>query len=344
VHLTEVLLDGRQLSRDAQLVLPREKNRLELHFSALSFRDPGLLRYRIRTGSQLGDPEPLGQPSVRLAELAPGDHSVEVTASLDGASWSPDPARFAFRVAYPWYLQAWFLALSVALVGGAVYLVHRARIASLMRLERQRARIAMDLHDEMGSGLGSIGILAGLAAGDRLADDRRRAVSAQIAETAGELGTALDEIVWSLRPGTDTIEALATELAERGRRLFPDGRATFRTVFPDRWPLVRLEPAVRRNLQRIAVEAMHNAARHAGARAVTLVLEPMGRRWRLMVQDDGSGLPPGAENGASGLGLRGIRERAEQIGAAVEWLCPPGGGTALTLEFDPQFGARGARA
>jgi signal transduction histidine kinase len=266
-------------------------------------------------------------------------HFVDVAASLDGASWSSGTARLALRVSPPWYLQAWFLALSATVVAGAVYGVHRVRVASLMRLERQRARIAMDLHDEMGSGLGSIGILAGLAAGNRLDEDRRRDVSDQIARTAGELGAALDEIVWSLRRESGSLESLAAELSARGRRLFPDGREAFSTIFPQRWPDVRLEPAVRRNLQRIAVEAMHNAARHARARSVTLAIEPAGRRWRLRVEDDGEGLSAGVEGTGNGLGLRGIRERAGQIGAAVEWRTPPGGGTELTVEFDPHADA-----
>jgi signal transduction histidine kinase len=193
----------------------------------------------------------------------------------------------------------------------------------------------MDLHDEMGSGLGSIGILAELAAGNRVDEERRRTLSMRIAETAGELGSALDEIVWSLRPGAGTIQELAAELAERGRDLFPDGKASFQALFPAAWPLVRLSPAVRRNLQRIAVEAMHNAARHSGAGSVTLGLAPHGRRWRLWVADDGKGMPPEAEISGNGLGLSGMRRRAEEIGAALALESAPGGGTTVTLEFDP---------
>jgi signal transduction histidine kinase len=237
-------------------------------------------------------------------------------------------------------LQAWFLALSALLLAAGIYAVHRARVESLLRLERQRERIARDLHDEMGSALGSVGILAELASGDRLDESRRRAVFAQIAETVSELGSTLDDIVWSLAQGARKVDSLAAELASRGRRLFPDGTSAFRTEFPQTWPDVSLSPAVFRNVLRIAVEALHNAARHSGARSVNLALEPLGRRWRLRVEDDGNGLPADPAEAGTGLGLGGMRRRAEEIGAEITWESPPGGGTAVTLEFDPDAGRR----
>ncbi len=335
VELAEMLVDGRHLAPEGSLSLPYHRNRLELRFSALSYRAPGLLKYRIRTGRDQGWSDPVETPFIQMVDLPPGDHRVEVAASLDNVHWSPAPAVLDLEVGRPWFMQAWFLALSTTLLAAAAYGVHRARVASVLRLERQRARIARDLHDEMGSGLGSIGILAELASGDRLEDGKRRALSAQIAETVGELGATLDDIVWSLRPGSQGLDSLAAELAVRGKRLFPDGKAAFRTAFPEDWPDVQLSPDVRRNVQRIAVEALHNAARHSMARSVTLALEPHGRRWRLHVQDDGNGLPADAAVAGNGLGLAGMRARAQEIGAAITWESPPGGGTVVRLEFDP---------
>jgi len=335
VALAEMLVDGSHLAPASALTLPFHRNRLELHFSALSYRDPGSLRYRIRTGGDRAWSDPVGSSFIRFADLSPGPHRVEVAASLDARRWSPAPAVLDLSIGRPWFLQMWFLGLVTLLAAAAVYVVHRARVASVLRLERQRAGIARDLHDELGSGLGSIGILAELASDDRLEEGRRRALSAQIAETVGELGATLDDIVWSLRRANPRLDALADELAARGQRLFPDGKAAFRTDFPGQWPEVALSPGVRRGVQRIAAEAMHNAARHAGARSVVLGLEPRGRRWRLSVRDDGGGLPRGAGEGDDGLGLVGMRERAAEIDAAIAWESPPGGGTLVVLDFDP---------
>jgi signal transduction histidine kinase/ligand-binding sensor domain-containing protein len=334
VELAELLVDGRPLAHTSSLRLAHDRNRLELHFSALSFRDPGLIRYRMRSRGHEAWSDPLRSPFVRFADLAPGPHRLEVAASLDRTNWSPAPAVLEFEVDPPWFAQPWALALFGSLAAAAVYAAHRARVSSLLRLERQRSRIARDLHDEMGSGLGSVGILAEVAAGDGIDEQRRRALCAQVAETAGELGTALDDIVWSLRSGAATLATLAAELAAQGRRLFPEGRAAFHASFPEPWPDVRLSPPAGRNVQRIAIEALHNAARHAAAHSVTLSLEPLGRRWRLRVRDDGNGLPSAAAPPGNG-GMSGMRKRAAQIGAELTWEPADGCGTVVTLDFDP---------
>jgi signal transduction histidine kinase len=233
----------------------------------------------------------------------------------------------------PWYLQWWALVLFALATAAMLWGGYRARVAYLLGLERQRTRIAMDLHDEMGSGLGSIGILAGVLANNGRADETR-AVARTMSQTAEELGAALSDIVWSLDPRASTLEELAGRLAEHGERLFSAAGVDFTIRFPTRWPAVRLSLPLRRDVLLIGYEALYNAARHARARQVTLALEPKGRQWQLSVQDDGVGLPEGALAGASvGRGLRSMRRRAEEIGAELQWRAAPGGGTLVALVF-----------
>jgi signal transduction histidine kinase len=218
-----------------------------------------------------------------------------------------------------------------------LYAAYRARVGMLTRLERQRARIAMDLHDEMGSGLGSIGILSGLAAQENLEGVQRKDLAQKISVTAGELGNSLAEIVWALRPGAATLEGLAYHIAERGGRLFPSDEPFLKTSFPERWPGIEVSLAVRRNLILIASEALHNAARHAHAKQVTFGMVPLkGRYWRLWVADDGTGIAGnGSSANGSGVGLSSMQKRADEIGAKISWTSNNGAGTLVAVEFDP---------
>jgi hypothetical protein len=317
-------------------MLPYRRNRLEMRFAALSYRDRNLIRTQIRLRPDAAWLESSGL-SVRFVDLAPGRYAPEIRASLDGIDWSHAPAAFAFQVHRPWYLQLWALGLFALGAAAALYTIYRVRIAFLLRLERQRTRIAMDLHDEMGSGLGSIGILAGLAADSSLDDTSRRHLSDKIAQAASELGSSLTDIVWSLREGSETLEALAIRLAERGTRLFPDSVPEFRTRFPASWPPGRLPLEIRRNLQLIGSEALHNAARHAKPERVVLGLEQEGRLWRLWVEDDGAGLPGALASGKGrGHGLRNMRERARQIDAELSIRASDAGGTRVEVRFHPQ--------
>jgi len=277
---------------------------------------------------------PAGSGVFRFPDLAVGSHTVEVRASLDGRTWTANPARLNVEILPPWYRRGWALGAFALAMASVLYFAHRLRLAFLLRLERQRTRIAMDLHDEIGSGLASINILAGLAA-DRTPHGSQADLVNEISDTAADLGASLGEIVWSLRSRSTTLDALVSHLTERAVKLFPAGTAAFSMAIPDALPAVTLSLSVRWNVALIAMEALHNAARHAEAAHVVLGLEPEGRRWRLWVEDDGRGLEAGTARG-SGLGIENMKRRAMEIGGDLVMARNESGGCIVTLVFDPQ--------
>jgi signal transduction histidine kinase len=334
VELVEARVGGRAIPLGEPLRLPFRRNDLSLRFTALSFRDPSHLRFQARLlpgGSWMETREPV----FNAVDVSSGRHALEVRASLDGMHWSPSPARLDFAVSRPWYLEPWALAVFVLGAAVLVFAAHRLRVAMLLRLERQRLRIAMDLHDEMGSGLGSIGILAGMAAEAPLEDGARRRLAGEIASLSSDLGSTLSEIVRSLRDGPDTLDRWATQLVERAQRLVPGPQPELRLVFPSAVPGTGLAPEVRRELMLSAVEALHNAVRHAHATVVTLGLEPDGGGWRLWVEDDGCGLPPDAFTRSGSFGLGNMRHRLDSVHGSVEWRPREGGGTHVEMRFEP---------
>jgi signal transduction histidine kinase len=326
--------------------LRQGRNRLDLDFAALSFRDPAAVRHQIRVRPDEPWSESRGRPAFRLVDLGPGAYSVEYRASLDGREWSAVPIRVGFDVQPHWYRTWWFVTFSLLVAAALAWVVYRARVGFLLRLERQRTRIALDLHDEVGSGLASVGILSGVLASDVLDARERRHAAAEIATAAEELGHALSDIVWSLDTRAATLSELASRLAEHGSRLFADGDTAFVTRLPDHWPAEQADVAVRRNVLLIGLEALHNAARHARARTVVLSLARHGIEWELCVRDDGAGIDPdrlptatasrlngGRHAGGSGHGLPGMRRRAAEIGARLAIRSDRDGGTIICLRF-----------
>jgi signal transduction histidine kinase/ligand-binding sensor domain-containing protein len=332
VVVVDARVDDQRIRLGEELELPHERNRLELRFAALSYRDPSYVSYQVRLSES--DPWVMtSEAAFRWVSLPAGRYRAEVRASLDGETWSPGPAAFSFRVAPPWYSRPWAIALYAATVALLLYAVHRFRVAHLLRLERQRTRIAMDLHDEIGSGLGSIGILSGMLSSDGIADRDREEMARQIAGTAQELGSGLSHIVWALDPKSRTLEEIGARLAEHGRRLFADVGTELTTRFPTTWPPVRPSPLVRRNVLLIGLEALHNVARHAGARKVELgLMETQNGIWELTVTDDGRGFSADPES-TGGLGLRSMQRRAKEMGSELHWSTPPYGGTKVKLVF-----------
>ena len=333
VKLAGLIMNGERVDLRSLAQVPPGHNQLEIQFAALSYRDRGLLKYqyRLHPNDEWTDSSS-NLPVFRFFDLPPGTYTAEVRASLDGVNWSAETARINFGVMPHWYVRWWAISLFTLALSLALYAAHRTRVAGLLRLERQRTRIAMDLHDEIGSGLGSIGILSSVAT-STVDVSQRQELTRQIADTASELGSSLTDIVWSLRKESATLEGLAYHLTRRAGNLFSNG-ASFTTKFPDVWEDVSLSLTTRRNVLLIALEAIHNAARHSNAERVVLGIAPVGKRWKLWVDDDGCGLPDDSEkSNGGGMGLTSMRQRADEIGAEISWTSKNGRGTVVSLEF-----------
>lgn len=335
VAITALRADQTELPIQGDFTLPYQSNRLEVRASAFSYRDPARIRYRYRLRDRDDWSESVSDPVFRFYNLAPGDYSLSVAASLSGADWTSITTSVPFRVLRPWYLHPLFFACLIAVAAATGWWLYRLRVTRLLSLERQRARIAMDLHDAIGSGLGSIGLLAGVGARASSAPEQRQVLSDQIAKIAAELGMSLSEIVWSLRPGSEQLSNLASYLKERAHLLFDPSRVRFETVFPENWPDLALSLPMQRNLMAIALEALGNAARHARPTRIELGIQPRQRGWLLWVDDDGLGLAAGVNPG-TGMGLDNMRRRAQEIGGEIE-IGPGSGnsGTRVQISFDP---------
>ncbi len=311
-----IAVDSQELAPEQKIELAPDARRLELEFAALSFRDRNLLRFRSRLGGQ-GDWSSTTRSAVlQFAALEPGDYRAEMSASLDGEHWSDTPAAMEFRVLPPWYRTWWarivFLFVALALASW----LYRLRIAALLRVERERTRIAMDLHDELGAGLGSIGMLAGVAVRDGLAVGEQRRLLDEIANVSGLLGSGLRSLVWSLRSGRAGLAELGAQIADHARRLFPGERPCLSVQLPQHPSDAPLPPELRRHVLLLALEALHNISRHADASQVVVVLSDHTEgSFSLSIADDGRGFDMRAES--AGVGLESMQRRAAAINARL---------------------------
>ncbi|MEU8617361.1 histidine kinase [Streptomyces sp. NPDC048623] len=198
----------------------------------------------------------------------------------------------------------------------------------LLAQEAERRRVARELHDEVGQTLTAVLLqFKGLA--DRVPEELREDV-VTAKETVRDSLDEVRRIARRLRPGVledlglaSALRALALEFAAPGVTVTHrvDGH------------LPALGEQAELGLYRVAQEAMTNAARHSGARAIHLELHQIGEcAVELLVRDDGRGLRPGT---AESAGLQGMRERALLLGATLTLTSPPtsdgAGGTAVRL-------------
>jgi signal transduction histidine kinase/ligand-binding sensor domain-containing protein len=338
VFVTGFRADGRDLPTAERQALPATTRRIEVSWAAPAFRDPASLRYQVRADST-GDWVPTRERSFRFVDLGPGDYRIEVRASLDGETWSAAAADVRFAIRSPLWQRPTFWAAMLAVGTIGVLLMQWLRTRQQVRLERQRTDIAMNLHDELGAGLGSIGLLADLAADETMEPGESRQVVTRVGEISRGLSRSLSDIVWTLRPASVDLPGFALFLRQRASDLLSAGEAKVEFDFPDPVPPVRVELAVRRQIHAIASEALHNAAKHAGASKVSVGLRSEGDTWVLGITDDGVGFDDDGE--PMGLGLASMNKRASSIGATLTIGVGEQGGCRVELGFTPRAGEQG---
>ncbi|MEI8042299.1 MAG: two-component regulator propeller domain-containing protein, partial [Verrucomicrobiota bacterium] len=307
----------------------------------LSAPDKGRFRYRLVRHETAWIERPWNIRTVHYSKLPPGDYQFQVEACNEDGVWSASPAALAVRVLPPFWRTWWFIAISSAcLLGLVVGSVHYVSTQKLQRqlaglrqqeaLERERARIARDIHDQVGANLTQVSLLGELVESDKDHPEEIEAHARQISQTALETTRALDEIVWTVNPSNDTLDGLVNYVCKYAQEYLALASLRYRLEVPPQLPNTPISPELRHNVFLAAKEAVNNVVKHSGATSAWLRLRLDPDRFTLEIEDNGRGLPEGAANKGRN-GLRNMRKRLEDIGG--EFSIAPGaeGGTRVRL-------------
>jgi two-component system, NarL family, sensor kinase len=209
----------------------------------------------------------------------------------------------------------------------ATHALQRSREQLVAALEGERRRIRRDLHDGLGPALAAVSLGLGAARNMRgsdpsAADALLQRLEAEIADVVADLRRLVD----GLRPPQLDDLGLQGALEERAAALSSPGLQIDVRVegsLPD------LPVASEAAAYRIANEAMTNAVHHSGGQRCTVRLSASDVL-SLEVEDDGTGLPP---DDHAGLGLRSMRERADEVGGTWRIAAAPTGGTRVVASL-----------
>ena len=320
------------------------KWRFEFRYTGLSFSAPEQVRFRYRLEPL--DPDWVEAGTRRAAfygYLPPGDYRFHVTACNSAGVWNEIGATLALTVLPHFWQTWWFIGLGllglVVSVGGGVRVAEKAKLHRRLKhlederaLERERARIAQDLHDDLGSSLTRISLLSDLIKADKDHAGQVETHAQKIGQSADQTVRALEEIVWALRPGSDSLQSLVEYIAHFANELFEDDRAHCRLDLPDDLPARSLPPELRHNAFLVIKEALTNARKHASAKEVRVEVKATAHSLEILVQDDGQGFDPQASpTRGKHHGLGNMRQRAEAMGAALAIESTRAKGTTVRL-------------
>jgi ligand-binding sensor domain-containing protein/signal transduction histidine kinase len=342
VVLEETMVDG--VPNGAQsLRLGPGKHRLEFRYTGLDFDAPERVRFRYRLEGLDSDWVEAGSSrSVSFPYVPDGKYRFEVIAGNREGNWNVAGASVSIEVK-PYLWQTWWFRVPASLgllgvIALAARLVEKRKLQRRVeQLERERAlafereRIARDLHDDLGSSLARISLLSGLLKGDRDNPNQIESHALKISQSADQTVRALEEIVWAVRPGSDSLQSLVEYIAHFANELFESGGIRCRLDLPPDLPARPLPPEVRHNAFLVVKEALTNALKHAEAQEVCIRAQATVEALEIMVQDDGIGFDTKGKSRGQGLG--NMRRRAQALGEHVTIESCPGKGTTVRLKL-----------
>ncbi|HEV3415195.1 MAG TPA: two-component regulator propeller domain-containing protein [Pirellulales bacterium] len=338
--------------------LPPDYHRLEFDFTALTFSSPESARFRYRLDDFDEDWNETTDPRRAIYPRLPaGNYRFRVMACNADGIWNEQGASTSVAVA-PFVWQTWWFRAAAALASAATLLLSvryvafrrlRRRLEALEQrtaLDRERARIARDIHDDLGHGLTQIVLLSDLTMLEQLPADELDSQLRQIAATARQGIKSLDETVWAINPRNDTLPDVIDYLGQFAVQSVRSAGIHCRLDLPDHPPALPVPAEVRHSLFLAVKEAVNNVLRHAGASNVALTIALCGEEITITVADDGRGFDSAnghaGQNGEAGQdGLRNMKQRMLDIGGKFQVQSTPGMGTRISLNFSVARPKRG---
>jgi signal transduction histidine kinase len=205
--------------------------------------------------------------------------------------------------------------------------------------ENERARIARDLHDELGQQLTSLRLQLSQVGRELPKRSKARTVLSATEREAERIDSQVSFLAWMLRPGTIEDQGL-TKALRRYVREWSRNFGIEAEFIGGRPPRKRLVPEIEVNVYRIAQECLNNIAKYAKATKVAVLLNKNEKEVRLIVEDNGTGFDAERLNtpaGAGGLGIRGMRERAQLLEGTFQIESSPDTGTTVYVRVPTVF-------
>lgn len=336
--------------RQQPLQISPGHERFEFRYTALSFTDPEKVRFKYQLEGLEKNWVDAGQKrSAVYSYLPPGKYTFHVTACNNNGLWNETgDAQVIVILPYFWQRTSFQVAagiLAATAVGAlARYFTrrrYRRKLAAVEReraLERERARIAKDIHDDLGSSLTRITMLSESARREAALPEEKSNYLQTIYETSRELTRSMDEIVWAVNPRHDTLSSLATYLLRHAQEFLGPASIRLRSEIPLELPTIMIPSEVRHNVFLAYKEALHNVVKHARASAVNVSLALSENFMEIGVADDGVGFVPktilaesisGVDRLAGGNGLENMKKRLEQIHGECRIQSTAGQGTKV---------------
>ena len=286
------------------------------------------------------------QAVARYPKIKSGSYELRVQGSNSDGVWNPGYKSIFVKIEPPFWERAWFILLCVLAIGLLSWLVVKAYVANRLRiknlkireqrleidrqiaLQKERSRIARDMHDDLGTGLTQIRQTI-LNAKREKTLSKIKSYLVQMEDYAISLIENMQGIIWAMDGGQSSLEELIAYIRRYFSDLLSKEELAYKIEAPDNWPDILVPTEVKRSVFLAVKEAGHNILKHSQATEIQMAFN--WTHWLMItIEDNGVGLNVN-QSKSKGNGLKNMRSRMEEIGGNFFLENSDSGGLKLTF-------------
>ena len=267
--------------------------------------------------------------------------SAVIEGKINSAPWKPWPYAVVSMppiqpIELRFWQTPWFQVAMLTLLGAtmlcSLWLMTQLAAQSKARrfLEVERARIARDIHDDLGAQLTQLVLQGEVAQSEQPSESPARAQFDQLCERARDISRAMGEIVWAINSRRDTVRDFAAYVCKYAASFLSNTSIRCRLDVEPEIPEIPFDLPTRRNLFLAVKEALNNAAKHSGADELFVRVRCLGERVIVIVEDNGRGFDS-QQCSRAGNGLDNMVQRMNQTGGICSIISQPGAGCVATF-------------
>jgi ligand-binding sensor domain-containing protein/two-component sensor histidine kinase len=336
-----------------KLVLTHDRNFLKFYLSSNCFSNNEQVTYLFQlAGIDEAWRSNGNDPFVSYTNLPPGKFEFRFKA-INSDGLESDIHTIPLIIVPPFYKTIYFYLIVAFTLLAGVYAFYKYRISQILKIQEVRNKIARDLHDDIGSTVGSISLFSQVASVKLMQDKPEdiKTILEKIKTSSREIVDKTSDAVWAVKATNDTLKNLVYRMESHAASLLGAAGIQFNIDYDQSADETKLEMTMRKNLFYIYKEALYNLIKYAGCSAVNIIIKKTANKLELTIADNGSGFyhsPYGQEVSMSdpvlqgerlynGNGIKNMQARAEEIGGKLKIDTAPGKGTSIriTVKISP---------
>lgn len=322
--IEEMKVNGKIISQfTSPLRLKYFQRNISFSVAAPTFIDEKQIKYSyLLSGSGANEwSDTTAIADIPLLNLSPGNYSLRVKAFFSSTAYATKEIEFSFAILPPWWQTWWFRLIAGLLIIGlliiAIRFYYRGKLEKQkvilekqQAVEKERTRIATDMHDDLGAGLSKIRFLSETVQRN-ISEEAHQPNLKNIASSSVELVDKFNEIIWAMNEKNNSLEDLVYYMRSYTAKYCTENGLEYKIIIPEHIPSMMISGEMRRHIFLTVKECLHNVVKHAEAKNVWLGVQ-LDDFITITVRDDGKGFEI-TEVKNAGNGLRNMEQRIKNV-------------------------------